>query len=46
MQIGADLNFLSDYFSDMIDKYVFTNECLEVFIQEALTTKPPTYATV
>jgi hypothetical protein len=30
----------------MIDKYIFTKECLEVFIQEALTTKPPTYATV
>ena len=46
MQIGADLNLYSNAFSDMIDKYVFTNECLEVFIQEALTTKPPTYATV
>ena len=46
MPIGADLNSHSNCFSVMIDKYVFTKECLEVFIQEALTTKPPTYATV
>ena len=46
MQIDVDLALRSNPFSVMIDKYVFTKECLEVFIQEALTTKPPTYATV
>jgi hypothetical protein len=46
MQIDVDLTLHSNSFSVMIDKYVFTKECLDVFIQEALTTKPPTYATV
>ena len=45
-QTNVDLALSSEYFSVMIDKYVFTKECLEVFIQEALNTKPPTYATV
>jgi len=46
MPIDVDLTLPSNSFLVMIDKYVFTKECLEIFIQEALTTKPPTYATV